>query len=349
MVMSEGYKEILRVSGNYLFASDVIAVGRVLGGLSSKRKERFVLRAGLEGKPYKSLLEIGVMVKRPELAKWRVWFDGISLTREFNPNLSIDTPSEHYASVIFDVTPLIRREPGRTGHKVILLNDGSEPLLLTHVMLLNVSEVEGAGSSLIYYAGELLLRLGDRKTISTGLEEHDVSGFKAVSYSPILPSLIRVEVQGGEEIVHEQNNIVDIIESSLKKISLQLLSIENEGLSPFNRKGWVLIPSLIAYSMKSIEGELVFEDERIIEKNGEIEIDVRVVNRGALKARNSLFVIFSSGMPLKSIRLGDIQPGEIKEIKERVRPYSESRSIVYRVIWRRLGETRFIEGRYRII
>ncbi|MDT7875110.1 MAG: hypothetical protein RQ872_00140 [Sulfolobaceae archaeon] len=62
----------------------------------------------LEYKPEKLYVVLNIKRRRDVEPKWRLWLNEFSLTKEFRPNIEIDTGTLKLSSIIYDITPLAK-------------------------------------------------------------------------------------------------------------------------------------------------------------------------------------------------------------------------------------------------
>jgi len=92
--------------GNYngTIEYDALAEGVKLSSINRELKYTF----DIDRKPEKVYIIINIERKKGLEPKWRLWLNDFSLTKEFRPNIEIDSGNNIISSIIYDITPVIR-------------------------------------------------------------------------------------------------------------------------------------------------------------------------------------------------------------------------------------------------
>ncbi len=347
--MPDNYKLLVDTTGNFLIKTDVIPIGKTLGGVYSSYKLQWYMNPGAgKDKLDRSFLEIGLITNRPEMSKWRVWFDGISLTRELHPNYAIKLPQGYYYTVIFDITPIVRRDLSKAKHKVTVLNDGSEPLTLTHSIIINQYPDEKTLTTLKYLTGGILLPPQNKEKIEIDFKHtHKKTYMRLVSYCESNPSLLKINIADTEKYL-EQTGHSDEIEFLLPKQDNIKIELSNMNQHIQKGRNWILIPLILVIGESTPSPNIIITEDSLVKQETNHRFTIKIHNEGDIVAKKVMIVAFASGIPVKTLELGDLEPGKEIGVQEEVSIPPEARILLYRIIWRENDEARYIEKRVRI-
>ena len=83
---------------------DALTEAVKLSSISRELKYTF----DIDRKPEKVYVIINIERRKGLEPKWRLWLNDFSLTKEFRPNIEIDSGNSIVSSIIYDITPIIR-------------------------------------------------------------------------------------------------------------------------------------------------------------------------------------------------------------------------------------------------
>ncbi|MCY0858989.1 MAG: hypothetical protein OWQ54_01015 [Sulfolobaceae archaeon] len=130
------------------------------------QNDEFTYKLDMENLPSKIYIQVNVSYsKKTSINKWRIWLDEFSLTREFKPNLLIDTELGYFASLLYDITPLIGNKKGK--HEITLSYSGSDKLVVDSISTISLYNSEGFKTKYKLHTGCLLLQPGENYELNS--------------------------------------------------------------------------------------------------------------------------------------------------------------------------------------
>ncbi len=326
--------------------TDLCTLGRRLGGLYFSHKATIVFNIPVqpEGGIHRCLVEIAAVTKRPEMTRWRIWVDGVPVTREYRPNHTLWLGDREVSTSIFDVTPIIRRDPRRTRHKLTIINEGSEPLLLLYSMMLKAMEMSEALTEVMYMSGGLELKPGETKEFTLpSLDESSLTVVRIPIYALCTPSLVTVKMPGAVK-EFSINSIADEIRLSMPSVGTIALTNNNACGSECP----LIAPSLVSYTERRRRPVLTVKTEEANESKDGMNVKVKILNTGDRHAENVQVILLCLGEPVARKMIEKIEAGDEVEVELKARLPGKARVAVARVVWRDLDETMLAEDRIRL-
>ena len=310
-----------------------------LGGIGNPNSTRALLelKPPSDGVLKKAILSLFVSGKDLTAGfRWKVKYCGITLSREFRPQITISSGNQSHAALVFDITPIILRNSAK--HEVNIAYDGIYPITIDSITILALYEHKDTLSSMSYKVGVELLEPNKSTTLTMNLDtvvENNASLMLSY-YIPSRSSALQVSVNGraigtfyGSVGVDEIETLVEN-PNTTNKITLTHLS-KTEHTNPIR----VLEAILMSIKMKKPDFNV-----EIIEVKPNDYIKMRIENIGEAKPDNVLLVALSRGFPFYKCNLRRLIPGEEMEIKI---PYNiiRHRPFIIRIVWTKAGKTFF--------
>ncbi len=309
-----------------------------LGGLSNPRFQRVFLDLGVPRTPRQALLELAVMAPSSKV-KWKLWFDGFAVTREFKPQFVVETPEGGvFAKLVFDVTPVIR--VGEERHVVTVQYDGSSSLVVDHVGLLAVYDSDDAETAYSFLSGAMIIDPGEDARIKVPLTASGKGLMRIIGVLPSPQARVCVSVNGlspqqlGGCIGADELLVEDLELSNNNEVVIKHLESEEQ----YYPRGFKL-SSLLALVARYRTPKLEVVDVKYEE--GKLRIKVR--NSGETAPDKALIVALCLGSPLGRTDLEAVGPGEEVEVEIPVNVPRGEHLVTVRAIWRRGLRTEFIE------
>ena len=271
---------------------------------------------------------------------WKTVLKTVTLTREFKPQVLMSVDDEAYASIVFDVSQIVR-EPGR--YELTISCESSESIKIDEVGLVGFIPTEGASVRLNYWAGVVALQPDDEYVMDLG----NVEGVGKVSMIVTTPSRvapISVKVPG------KSVKVTGIIGTD---------EINVDGI-PFGRSNNVLIVRHEKSEMKYFPKNVILHEvlsyvplkagpkvEVSVRKTGEDEVEITVENTGTSVVKDVVIVGLSAGFAVFRRVVDNLVPGERRVLRFNI-PKDRVKSLIVRAIyygvWGQTVVTRRLEG-----
>ncbi len=316
---------------------DAVSVDQVLGGVHSNPRHRLYYLVPFQGDAEvgDSFVEIFAHTRRPEMTRWRIWFDGVAVTREYKPNYTIPLERGEFSITVINVTPLVKRSPGRGKHKLVIVNEGSEPIELLGSIMVKTYLTGRGRAWLTYSTGGLRIDEGEQEMLP-GVGESPGDSMTVYSTPLALSSPLRLELSCETGSGGEDNQVA--------KVGEMRIDMESCGrVRARSVSGSVLLPSIVAVSQAYDKPEPVIEGLEVAEGPRGHVIRLSLANRGSVALENGMVTVFALGEAVARSSVDRLEPGEGRLVEMEVRLPREARSVVVRVIWNEYGEPRFME------
>ena len=339
-------------SGEILYASNTYTAK--LGGLSYPKKA-FIpldLRVPANSRIRRAYLEIAAVVPSIQHTKWRIWISGKPVTREFKPQVSVDSEEGYYTKSVYDVTPFLINMEEHSRHVVSVYYEGSQPIVVDHVGLLLLLDTTDSMHSYTYLSGALLLPPASEKSIPIELVSPPSNGDSTVRLiikSPSKYAEARISLNGDE--IARVTGVVGVEDLELRVPRLReknVLTISHVqgGMSYFPKN--LVVSTILCSTVFSHKPLLEIRKIEHVVSGEEVEIRTLIANRGDAETEKTLLVVMEHGSPLGRVELEPVKPGETREASMKIRVKKGYHVLTLRCIWSRRGKTEFVEEKIRI-
>ncbi len=329
------------IQGDVIYATTTTPMR--LGGLKNPKFQKAYIDTPLpEGKDiHKALLEVAITSpQNPYGLRWKLWFNGFTVTRELKPHLVVNTKEQYFAKVVFDVTPITKSQ---SKHTVSVFYEGGEPITIDHVGLLILYPTDEVKSSLSYLSGAGLLQPGEELKIEVKLER--IYGTGTFILTSIMPSpMAKLCIKVNEENIGSLSGITGVEEYI--KGNINLLDVNNVTLM-HEKTGTKYYPSEIKIS-SIILCETICKLPKIVVKNIELHEDegllkLKIANEGSSKPDKVLILLIDRGNILGREIIREIKPGSVIDVEVKLRKRIASQTPTLRIVWNKLSRMKVID------
>jgi len=332
------------VSGELLegvVKTDFQAAETVIGSLShSAAVLTFTINNNFSTDVLRGYLELHAVVRSEGYAQWKLWFDSVPLTKEFKPNYTASLGGERHSLFIFDVTPILRREPRRKTHKVVAKNLGSAPIRLNYAFLVTAFGVEGARTRTLY------------EVYMAECSETYACAVRAPPCDKASRNWLKVNgyvARPPVELILQSRGLVRAALNPTYALDLTVEECLEEGLllKPAGGSGAFLVTSVAGYASdyKRPRIELKLEE---LEKGGEKGLRIEVANVGEASADNVFLVGLVRGNPAIFKKVGKLKEGDRYVTEVSVDRQKEPSTLTVRAAWTEYGDVMFVEKKVTI-
>ncbi len=310
-----------------------------LGGHGNPKSQKVVLEMPeIYGESIKcAILDISTTSReKAEHVRWKLWFNGFSITREFRPQFIWCHEEKYYSRLLYDVTPIMRISRG--SHTLVVLYEGSEELIIDNASLIAVYEDPASELSYAYHAGILLLDPGSEREIEINLPRKvsDVGELHVLSFIPSRSAKVSLSMNNrllttveGDVGLHEMKFDDVLIEDERAIIKIK----HHEAEHPYYPKH-LKIMSIILSSMKIMTPKItVTKYEYLDEENA---YEVFISNVGEVPPDKIIVLAVESGVPFYRKVLNSVDPKEEVSVKIPLRN-KDRRKLSLRIVWVRMG------------
>ncbi len=308
-----------------------------LGGLGNPTTVSLLLTPPMISEDVEQvLLDVSLSHGSRVLSKWRIWFDGVAISREYKPHVLLDVDDKFYSKVVYDLTPIYK--PG-VQHRVGIKYEGSSPVTVEEVGLLVVYRVEDSYTYYNFASGCLALAPGEEAGFDFGGCGLEVEGpgravFKVVASLPCKNAVLRLEAGDAVRRVRGYTGVGDFemeLPNPPRELSLRIVH-EDTGGNYYPRH--VIVSSLLSMVYRCREPRLAAE----LESREGTRARVRVVNRGDAAPDKAFVVVLAAGRIIGRFDVGRLAPGEERVVEV---PLEPGYTNIVRLVWSRHGRTGF--------
>ncbi|BFI73995.1 hypothetical protein [Sulfurisphaera ohwakuensis] len=243
----------------------------------------------IERKAEKVYVILNIERKKFLEPKWRLWLNEFSLTKEFRPNIEVDSGNTIISSIIYDITPIVKQ--GKNVFSIVYKGlDSITVDSVGHIIFYPVREFE---TRYQLYAGSLLLKPKESVEFTCYGECY------IIAKNPSKDTKVNI----GTSEVTGDNEVADI-------------KIEKEGnvsiifSAPENFKNYGRIYSF--YSLKYKVPTIDIKAEAIV-RDGYVEI--KLVNNSEIDLDKVLANLFLNSISINFKSFNNINKGQIIEYK----------------------------------
>ncbi len=232
---------------------------------------------------------------------WKVSFGKVTITREFRPQVIAGSGLGAQASVVFDVSKILR---GKGTYQVKISCESAEPVKVESISLLGIMPLEGVQAEIGYWAGPLGLERGEEYVIDVGDVDEGEAQVALLATTPSRSTAI--EVASGSGSVKLTGFIGTDVRHFRTVLGSPRIRIRYVGDESGYAPKMIYVNELVVYRPLS-PGPVLKIREAAREDSG---IRLKVVNEGSSPARNALLVGIAAGLPFYREVIPAIRPGE---------------------------------------
>jgi len=278
--------------------------------------------------------------------RWKLSVDGTSVSREFRPQISVDTDSGVYHKAIYDIRPIMARKiMEKDDHKVFFIYDALHPIKVVDVFLFGVFENDRGSYSVAYRTGAVALEPGEVYKADMNIGQSFGGARKAGviihSYNP--DALIEVVAGGSRPYMVEGQGSHYVEVGVPYKGSPVPFSVKYRlGPSSLGSKT-VIATEMVASEVSAPRPRPVLRVEGARRSGSTIIVEGWVENQGDGELEGAQVIAIALGVQLARKRLPRVEPGKKLSFRlhlDTSRLPLEPRRVAVRLVWRELGKTR---------
>lgn len=324
----------------------ILPIGKAVGGLFNgvKAIANFDIpwRENLE----KSFLDIGILHSPSDAIRLKVWMDGISLSKEFKPNYSIKVSEKQFSTILLDVLPIVKRENARPRSRVVIINTGPSPFVITHASLFTILK-GGSEKSITYATGGIGISSNEIKEFRIQEGPWNKVTFSAMLYAQDPPHTIEMLTDGKVVKVIDLLKKAEDLEFATSTQDIKRLGLRRAKDLMGRKKAPTILTSVSITSSKEEDREMEIEARVKNSGNEELYVQYTVRNLSNRAMRKVSIVGFASGNAVYREHIGDLPEGKEAMREAVVKLPKEARTFVLRLIWNDGAEVKFLEKRYK--
>lgn len=324
-----------------------VLVGKSIGGIYNPSRIAINFeRNKLQKNPSKAILEFGAIVKSNSNPSWKIWFDGVSLMKEFKPNCKLTTGKIQYVASIFDVTPLVKRESPKKTHKLVVVSTSDE-IFLTHATLLKFFENYEKKAYVQYRAGGLPIEPFSEAKFNFNNSLHDARRNRILSNFILHTNSSMVEFIANKKILKsfELSRKIEEVDFEFDIQNLNELSIK---YMPEEGKKEMIISNLIVVSTNAIVQDVEFMVDFKKMEEDYVSLDCKILNKSNSSISSALITVIARGTLVARKQIKELE--SMKEVHEKFsfKVPKDTSTLFIRLIWKKDEEPYYIEKKLKI-
>jgi len=328
------------------YSAPSVSLGTAPG--SRRRAVSWITLPRAEGRVEAAYLSVGVLIERGERfpVSWKMSVDGVSISREFKPQFTVDTDYGVYGRAIYDVKPVLaRRLAEREDHKIFMARDAYRPIRVVDVFFYARYQLEGASYEASYHTGAAALEPGESVSVYANLGRSIGGGRKAAVtvYSPSHQARLRVVAGGSQPVeVAGLGGYLAEVRVPYKGSPVPVSVVYETPREPFYPKT-AIVSDVVVAEVLAPEPKPRVAVESVERSGSRLRIRLRIENEGEGQLSNALLVAIALGTQLARSRIERLEPGGAREVEVTVdtsRIPVSVRRVQLRLVWRHLGAPR---------
>ena len=330
-------------------AYNKVALG---SGFNASKRTSIALVTGLRSSEVsvdKAYLDVGFLVPKDIGLPLRliISLDGITITREFKPQITAELEDGIYGKAVYEIEGLLgNRLAEKDIHMMNIVYTAAKPIVFEDAGLTIVYKgIEKSWHSMRLLTGAMVAEPGDFLAVDVSLPESkaDIKNFNMRLQIP--SRFANVKVEAADFHADLTGNIGNIQIGSPIKFKGKKLRVYVDYKKPernFYPKN-VLISSMLLYESSMPEAFLNIEVENIEKDKDYYKVKCKIKNIGHVKSSDSLLLIYALGIKLGELKIGPLAPSEERETLITVKAPKVSvpiNKLLLRIIWSNYGLTR---------
>ncbi|MEM0038725.1 MAG: hypothetical protein QXX81_02370 [Zestosphaera sp.] len=258
---------------------------------------------------------------RPKSFSWKVSVNTINVTREFKPQILVESEGLTYASQTFDVTQIVR-EPGK--YTLRLSAETSRVVEILSVSLVGLTPVPGVRVNMSYYSGVLTLSNGESYSFKHPAEGLEL-GFESVVEVPSKTAELAVGC-GGERVFIQ---LVGLNELVLKKTPASPDGCCRLSLRRSDSTRPLVVGDVLIYRSLTPSPHIHTEASMVDGK----EVLLQIRNGGGPLVGKVVVVVLCEGRVVAKSEVSDLRSGHVEELRLRTSEDLSGKEAYIRVIY----------------
>ncbi len=315
-----------------------------LGGIGNPNSTKAFLELNppQESELKKALLSVFISGRNLSSGvRWRVKYCGVTLSREFRPQVLVNSGNAVHAALIYDITPVALKDANI--HEVAVSYDGAHPITVDGISMFMMYKHRDSYSVVRYLVGVKVLEPGSSTSLNVSTQLLDENNNLALSfYTPSRQSALEISVDGVYLGTFTGSVGVDELE-----VPLRTSGTVNELCFKHVARGIHTSPMrILEIALMSIR--LRKPDFDISTEINDDRIRFYIRNIGETTPDNAMLILLSRGIPLYKARIKRLKPEENAVVDVPIKALRGNRNFIARIVWNKAGHTFFKDMRINI-
>ncbi len=297
----------------------------------------------------RALLEVGVRSLREKFL-WRLKLGGVSISREFKPNSSINIKGMYYSRAVYDVTPILRRCRSADSIGIMIKYIDSDHIYLEHLGLLLFISSQDVSSYVSFLSGTIGFEPYSEYEVSLNYPGNSARELHLVTYMPNPHS--RLHVTLNDEDVGVISGYSGTEEHVLKVSKVRRENRLKLAYASASTAASINDAVLFTVLMKNTlcrEPRLVLMEVIEPQAIGERKMRLVIANEGFSKPDAALLTLIYLGTPIYRAEVPELKPGEEALLEVPLNLNKGAHQLVVRLVWRKATKTSFNEERITVL
>jgi hypothetical protein len=326
--------DFIKAEVNGLIYQSTVSDEVKLGGRSYPRTYKHLIEIDEQCLSETYLTVVATLNEPPTKVSWKVSIEGLSIIREFKPQITAETSSGSiYAVHVFDLSKIIKG--GRT-YELMISCDSSKPIIINGFELIGVKPLSGVSTETYYKAGCVLINPSE-----TYVSKFNVmsSGTYNLSLLMNLPSRnSTVDITLNNTHIKTLNNLLGLNNIHLTNLHVgsdNVLAIHYRESSELYHPRYVAIFSILKYKLSCNGPEISLSADEVTCNGDFCKIMISIKNEGDIPCDNLVITGFSAGAILVRDVIPILKPHEVIQ-----RCYSlknVNQAVTFKAVYKKFG------------
>jgi hypothetical protein len=298
----------------------------------------------------RAYLDVGFTVPKDVILPLRVIIalDGVTITREFKPQIVAEMEEGVYGKVVYEVGGLLGKRLAERGvHTMNIVYSAAVPITFEDAGLTIIYKgINDSWHSMRFLSGAMVIEPGDLLAVDVSLPESR-SEIKNLSMRLHIPSRFAdISVEAADFQANLGGNIGNLSLETPIRFKGEKLRVYVNYKKP-ERKFYpklALITSILLYESTMPEAFLDLKVEDVEKESEGYKIKCIIRNLGHVKPSHASVVLYALGVKLGEVKVDPPAPFEEREILLTINPSKISvpvNKMIFRILWSNYGIIRY--------
>ncbi len=305
-----------------------------LGGRSYPRTYKHIIEIDEQQLSETYLTVVTTLNESPTKVSWKVSIEGLSIIREFKPQITAETSSGSiYTIHVFDLSKVIK---GGKTYELMISCDSSKPIVINGFELIGVKPLSGVSTETHYRAGCVLINPS----------ETYITKFKVMSPGTYNMSLLinlpsrysSVDITLNNLHIKTLNNLLGLNNIQLTNLRVgddNILTIRHKESSEIYHPRYVALFSILKYRLSCNGPEISLSADEVICNEDLCKIMVSIKNEGDIPCENLVITGFSAGAMLIRDVIPIVKPHEVMQRCYNLKNVNQA--VTFKAVYKKFG------------
>jgi hypothetical protein len=282
-----------------------------------------------------AVLEL-LVESRERLIDWKIRVNGVSVSKEFKPVVSVKVGEIYLHKLIYDVKSVLNTPESMNKARVHMTvrHEGGGSIILRAVGFIVAYSHFDAYTSMKYYTGLLLVGEGERYSLSDVCVDRD-SLVDLVAFSPAPVPIVLSNGFNQRRILVKGLANIQLDNSYCGYLEINHEGSDSGGGNPF------LVLGVLSKKFSVRKPSLKLASITPMVSGNEVNISLRITNEGDAIPDEAMLVVLDKGFVRGVKKIKPPSPGEVVEESIKIPLNLMPEGVTLRLVWKKLARTQF--------